>query len=269
MFTVTLGGCNSRHPETFFMSRPNGLNHYLLLIIKSHAKFRIADMEFTVQPHCALLIDRNTPYEYQSIGGEYINDWMHFDCSDHDFLHNASLPFHKPIPLGNMTSFSFYIQQIIWEKNYSTEQHRSDNINMLMHVLINNIIFADQESERFCQYSPYYSKLQRLRLEIQYEPYKQFTPEDISSSIGISSSYFQHLYTSFFGVSFKSDLINMRIEYAKSMILNSNLKIEQIAEICGYNSLVHFYRQFNKKTGMTPREFCLKESTTNKSSDNI
>lgn len=263
MFTVTLGGCNTRHPETFLMSRPKGLNHYVLLIIKCHANLRIVDTEFNVTPHCALIIDRNTPYQYHSNDGEYIDDWMHFDCSDHNYLSHMGISFHKPIPLGNLTSFSFYIQQILWEKNYSPIEHKHNNINMLMHVLLNNIIYADKEKERFCQYSPYYSKLQRLRMEIQFEPYKQLSPDDAATSIGISSSYFQHLYTSFFGISFKSDLIHMRIEYAKNMILNSNLKIEQIADICGYNNTVHFYRQFRKYTGMTPKEYRMNECGDN------
>lgn len=261
MFTVTTGGYNARHSAPFFMSRPKGLNHYLLLIVKSRAEFKIADTVFTIQPGSALFIECNTPYQYRSTGSDYIDDWLHFDCSDPHFLHNAGVPFHKPVSLGNPTPFSFYLQQIIWEKNYAPEKYKLDNIDMLVHVLINNILFAEQEEELFCQYSPYYTKLQRLRLDIQSEPYKNFSPEDISSSMGISSSYFQHLYTNFFGVPFKTDLISMRIEYAKNLILNTNLKLKQIAEICGYTNEIHFYRQFRQRTGMTPREYQVKGSS--------
>lgn len=206
-------------------------------------------------PDIAILIRPFTPYEYYSVSGEYINDWLHFSCSDPELLHSSCIPFHQPIPLNNTARYSQYVRQILWEKSYSDECFRANNINMLMQVLINNLILAHKEKGSPKHNNAYYPKFQDIRLSIQSEPHKNIEPKDVAASLGISYSYFQHLYTEFFGVSFHADLIGMKVEYAKNMIRNTNLKMERIAEIAGYTNEVHFYRQFRDKTGMTPKEY--------------
>ena len=58
-----------------------------------------------------------------------------------------------------------------------------------------------------------------------------------------------------FGVSFQQDLILMRVTRARFNLSTSNLSLSQIAELCGYNNEVHFYRQFKKLTGVTPAQY--------------
>jgi AraC family transcriptional regulator of arabinose operon len=120
---------------------------------------------------------------------------------------------------------------------------------------MNNIVIAYQESRTTHSYSPYSAKLQNVRLTLQAAPYERYSPRVFAEQLGISTSYFQHLYTTFFGVPFQSDLINLRMEYAQNLVTASNLTMEQIAEICGYSNEVHFYRQFRRRTGMTPAEY--------------
>lgn len=255
MFTVTNGGCNTRHPSTFLMARPKGLNNYLLLIIKTHAIFEINGLQFTAEPGSAVVIDRNTPYQYHNPYGEYANDWMHFECSEDEYFKNSGIPFNEVFSLRNPTKFTTFMEQIIWERNYTIETYRYDNISMLFHVLINNLILAYQEKESVHSSNPYYTKLQNVRLLLQAAPYEKYSPKVISEQLGISASYFQHLYTTTFGIPFQSDLIEIRMEYAKNLIKTTNLTIEQIAEMCGYSNEVHFYRQFRKTTEMTPIEY--------------
>lgn len=257
MYTVSSGGYNSRHPLHYFMSRPKGLPCYLLLIVKCPAVFHIGAKEVRTDSDCAMLIRPNVPYQYRSVEGEYTDDWLHFDCDDDLFPENTPLLFHQPIPLGSVVHFNLYIQQIMWEKNYTPEPFQKQNIHMLMQVLLNNLILAVQKKDSPTPYNPFASRLQSLRLSMQSQAYKNFTPQELAQALDVSPSYFQYLYREFFGVPFKTDLINMRIDYAKGLILNTNLKLEQIAQMSGYNSEIHFYRQFRAKTGMTPREYLL------------
>jgi AraC family transcriptional regulator, arabinose operon regulatory protein len=255
MFTVTNGGYNARHPRTFLMSRPKGLNNYLLLIIKTHGFFEIAGINFVAEPGSAVIIDRNTPYQYHNPNGDYVDDWLHFECSDDSYLKNTGIIFNEVYPLRNPAKFTLYIEQILWERNYTPEKYRYDNVSMLFHVLINNLILAYQEKDSTHINNPYYTKLQNVRLTLQAAPYEKYSPNIIAEQLGISASYFQHLYTTVFGISFQSDLINIRMDYAKNLVKTTNLTIEQISEMCGYSSEVHFYRQFRKKVNMSPTAY--------------
>lgn len=255
MLSVLNGGYNTQHSRTFVMSRPKGLNNYILLIIKTPADFDINGTSFTVQPGSAVLIDRNTPYQYHNPDGEYSDDWLHIECTQDQQFRSSGVVFNEVFLLRNPSKFTSYIQHILWEKNYTSEPFRSDNVDMLLRILINNIILAYQEKDIVRSYNPYHTKLQNVRMSLQTAPYEKHSPADYSKHLGISTSYFQHLYTVFFGISFQSDLINIRLEYAKNLILSTSLTIEQIAEMSGYSNEIHFYRQFRKKTGMTPIEY--------------
>lgn len=255
MYTVTSGGYNSRHSSDFFMFRPNGLAHHVLLIVKCPSLFQIGGTEITASQNCAILIRPHIPYQYHSIKGKYSDDWLHFDCDDPLFSENAEFLFHQPIPIGSAAQFTLYIQQIMWEHSYAAPDFRSLNVDMLMKVLFNNLIQARQKQSSPVPHSPYISRLQNLRLSLQSQPGKNITLQQAAQELDISSSYFQYLYKQFFGISFKADLINIRIDYAKDLILNSGLKLTHIAQLCGYQSEIHFYRQFKAKTGMTPGEY--------------
>lgn len=255
MFTIINGGCNSRHPSSFLMSRPEGLNNYLLLIVKTHADFTINTTNISVLPGSAIIIDRKTPYRYHNPDGDYVNDWLHFNCDDDTLMGRSSFMLNEFHPLTNLNQFTTIIQQILWERAYTPAEWKEINIDLLGKLLINHLFLSYQSKKELVKYNPYLSKMQALRLTIQNAPCEKYSIDELASRLAISASYFQHLYTRLFKVSFQNDLINMRIDYAKFLIETTDFTISKIAEVCGYTNEVHFYRQFKKLTGHTPADY--------------
>ena len=252
MFTCLQGGYNTRHPRTFFNSRPQGSDHFLLLLVRTQTAFCIDGHSFAAESGSIVLIQPNTPYRYHGTGSEYSDDWLSFLCPDPEAFRNSGIDFHMSIPIGNPDMSSSYIRQILLEKSCISEEYRNQNIHMLFCVLFNNLRLACMKKARDRLCSPYFSKMQNLRLSLASEPYREYTPALLAGQMGISASYFQHLYTEFFHISLRSDLIRMRIEYAKGLLQNTDMSIEDIAEASGYSSKIHFYRQFRRIAGTTP-----------------
>ena len=58
-----------------------------------------------------------------------------------------------------------------------------------------------------------------------------------------------------FGISCGADIINGRIETAKTLLADTCLTVTEIGEKCGYNSSVHFSGQFRQLVGLSPTEY--------------
>ncbi len=101
----------------------------------------------------------------------------------------------------------------------------------------------------------YRQQLNRLWRDIHSNPQKDWNIDSIMEDLRISRSHFQRLYKDMFGIGCHEDVINARMEKAKELILYTDMRIQEIAELCGYNNDSHFMRQFKKKTGMTAAEY--------------
>lgn len=255
MIQIIKGGCGTRHPSTFFMSRPEGLMHYVILIIKSEGIFHINNEEYSVTPGHAILVTPQTPYSYSNPDGTYCDDWLHFSISDNMYHEEIKLLANTPFPISNPEILTFFIKQLLWEKSYTQPEYRDQNIDALFSVLLHHLLSAYKNRERLKKTVPFQNELQSLRLELQNSVTSKHLIREEAKKLGISESYFQHLYSALFGVSFQKDVIRMRVEYAKHLIRTSNLTLEQISEICGYSSEVHFYRQFRQIAGITPANY--------------
>lgn len=255
MYHAFRGGCGTRHLSSYVMSRPEGLPTFVLLIIRTHGVFQIADRQYQALPGSALILTPHTPYSYSNPMGEYSDDWLHFSVDDKDAFLELFPYVNQPFFIGGTENYTTFIRQILWELFYSPQIYAAQNIDALFGILINHLLTCQQGNAHSPSVIPYMTQLQTMRLEIQNNLANTPTIAKCAASIGISESYFQHLYTEAFGNSFQKDIIEFRIEHAKNILLTTNLSMEQIAEICGYNSPVHFYRQFKKIVGITPARF--------------
>lgn len=81
------------------------------------------------------------------------------------------------------------------------------------------------------------------------------TIDDVAKKIGISKSYFSHLFKDYLQMTFVDYLTRERIRRAESMFLDRKKKIIDIAFECGFTSISSFNRSFRKTKGISPREF--------------
>ncbi len=93
---------------------------------------------------------------------------------------------------------------------------------------------------------------------------KQFISENYSESISLeqvakavntSSFYFCKMFKRITGLNFTEYVSRVRIERAKNLLLNPNLRISEIAFDVGFQSLTHFNRVFRKLVGLSPSNY--------------
>lgn len=79
--------------------------------------------------------------------------------------------------------------------------------------------------------------------------------ETIAPLFGYSSSYLGKMFNKKLGVNFNSYVDQVRIDVAKKLLEQDNLKVYEIAEQTGYSNVDYFHKKFKKYTGTSPAEY--------------
>ena len=85
--------------------------------------------------------------------------------------------------------------------------------------------------------------------------HRTITHQELSKNFSYHKNSINRLLIRATGLSLKNYIIELRVKKASELLKYSNKSIGEIGEICGYNSLVFFSRQFREKTGFTPKEY--------------
>lgn len=82
----------------------------------------------------------------------------------------------------------------------------------------------------------------------------------ICSYLGISTSHFSNIYKEVTGETFMESLTRVRMEKAKQLLIETNLKNYEIADRVGFSDPHYFSIAFKKATGKTPKEYTKENS---------
>lgn len=87
------------------------------------------------------------------------------------------------------------------------------------------------------------------------ENYTEINLVDIAERFHYTPEYTSKLIKEATGMTFKQILQKIRLERAESLLIDSNLTIQNICHQVGYENVEHFIRTFRKVNHMTPTEF--------------
>lgn len=248
-------GYNYRHTDKFCVNRPNGSGDYMLLVVKTNAFFVINKKTQYTTPDSVIIFKKGTPQIYGSSGGEFINDWIHFEMSDEEALQieNSTVSFDTIISVNNTAEISGLIKSMFKEK-YSQNIRKEDSLTLYFELILLKI-YESIKTPEFKKENRYCNELYSLRNEIYQKPGYDWSIDEICRKMALSRSYVQHMYKAFFSNSIVADITNSRIEFAKYLLSSTELTVADISQQCGYNNDVHFMRIFKKTVGITPTQF--------------
>lgn len=100
--------------------------------------------------------------------------------------------------------------------------------------------------------SPPEPLMERAAALIQQHADEPFEMKEIASEVGISPVRFTQRFKVSFGVTPIQYLTNLRMEKAKSLLVETDLTLEAISEKVGYRNGYYLNRLFRKQLDMTP-----------------
>lgn len=90
-------------------------------------------------------------------------------------------------------------------------------------------------------------------IEIHYN--EELTLQEIADTFLISREYISRKFKQEYAISFTEYVTSFRLNKAKALLLNRNLKLNKIAEMVGIPDVKYFSKVFKKHEGLTPNEY--------------
>lgn len=81
------------------------------------------------------------------------------------------------------------------------------------------------------------------------------TMEYFAEQMNLSKDYFGKMVKQHFGMSFKEVINAIKMEYAKKLIQEENMKTYEISQLLGYSTPDYFTKKFKQYTGTTPSKY--------------
>lgn len=83
----------------------------------------------------------------------------------------------------------------------------------------------------------------------------KLTLSETAAHIGLSSSYLSSMFPAEAGMTFKEYLNSLRFEYAKKLLIFSDMNVSEICFESGFEDYANFLRRFKKHFGLPPGQF--------------
>lgn len=77
----------------------------------------------------------------------------------------------------------------------------------------------------------------------------------LARKLNVSPSWLRHTFKDITGTSPRQYLLELRLNLARFLLLNSNLTVQRVAEEVGFDNSYYFMRLFRQKIGQTPTQW--------------
>ena len=248
-------GYDYKHDAKFEINRPNGSGDYMLLLLRSPTVHYLEGQFVKDSGNSVIIYKRGTPQLYRG-EPELINDWVHFELlpSENAIFDELGIPLEKFIRIDGVHKLSSILRHMC-EEAYSGSENSARSsalyLDLFLYKLSDLMTMLNSAGES----TELYRKLSAIRENIYSNPQIIRSVTNIACEASVSLSYLQHKWREFFGVNIGYDITSSRIEYAKYLLFSTSYNINIVANMCGYESDVHFMRTFKKHTSQTPSQY--------------
>lgn len=152
---------------------------------------------------------------------------------------------------------TFYtIQQLVYESNLM-ESYANDCAVSLLNLFLARAMRAARAAITLYHYQGYNQRDFDFALVLQYiqQNYRTVSLPDLARTFHFSEPYLSKLIRRNLNQNFTDVLRTLKMNHAMEYLLNTSMKISEIADAVGYDSVDHFTRTFRRVYGSAPSEY--------------
>lgn len=238
----------------FSKNRPCGrFDYQIIYLYKGSANFYLKGDLRLLQSGTIILYKPQQHQYYQYLAKYHPQAyWIHFTGSKvESLLQQYDLHNTESFTVGEHMNLCSVFKNIMIELQLKNLNFQAICNNYFM-VLLNTIqrLKYEQESNVGQGYN-----IDNLILQLNLSYNHNWSVEEMAKFCNMSPSRFAHVFKDRKNISAKKFLLNLRLNKAKDLMLNSQLSVTQVATLIGFDDALYFSRIFKKEVGLSPRQF--------------
>ena len=238
---IELAGCSNLSGE-YKVGRASPTNHTLFYTLDGGGVVRTPDGEFPLPKHGLAVLKANVPFEVEISDARWDIIWLNLsDTSRWHSVYDVKTPVIEHCELQ--------VVHHIMEVLYLEQQPalRSALIPIIEKHLSETVLSSNT------QHKP--DRLAQLFTLVNNQLQLSWTVQDMCERVHYSAPHLHKLCLAQFGRSPIQQLIYLRMERAKKLLLNTNWPISHIGQYVGYPNVFNFSKRFKKSEGLSPSAF--------------
>lgn len=250
---VTSAGITSIETYDEIINQPLGKSDYFLLYIQSGIGYYTFDGKTVpISSETVVIYKPDEPriYTFQK-SDNVVVAWVRFEGQKvHSMLKKLDLLDKQTITINNGSKLFKNINTICDEYTKKDTGYKLSVEALLTKMLVdisrNSVKDAPSRQEQL---------IEKICKKLSDEFYLNYDNSHYAAECSLSTSRFNALFKKYTGTSPLKYKMNIRLWRARSLLINSDYKIGEIATLIGFDDPLYFCKYFCKKYGMSPSEF--------------
>jgi AraC-like DNA-binding protein len=152
---------------------------------------------------------------------------------------------------------------------HALAQQHSSALQSLLSTMGLHLLAVVLET-RYAKYDALRSTDEKVRqgqVQLANRYSERLNVEQLASGLNVSYSSFRQAFKQRTGISPKQYQLQIRLQKAQDLLVNTSKTVAEIAEILSFNSAFHFSKQFKRRVGMPPNAWRRTLTNNRNSSD--
>lgn len=236
----------------YYNIQQKGIRHYTFFHFSSPVSITVNDEQYQTQPNACILYE---PFQNRYIVNRCASqmNWIHLDSSAGDIIKEFHIPTNSVFYPKN-TDFLAPLFRKLEVECFSKPLYSERLIRSYLEeffIRLHRSLYCG-ETELVIN-SKEQDKLYYVRGTVLSHLDKRWTVEEMAKLASLSPSRFHTVYKALFNTTPVRDLVEARIDHAKTLLLADDyVSIQDVTDKLGYKSQYYFINQFKAITGCSP-----------------
>lgn len=227
----------------------------LAISIKDPGRILINNKEFNLTPGCSFLIAPHQIHWYNPADTKNLELlFITFECENTELLEALK---NINIPLDEASSQNLARLLKSYASGSPNDAFRNSEIHLLASLLLNSLLRTasaklPQNPQDLTEDTPL---IDHINQYINQNMTSVISHAALAASLHCSVGHLRKRFRSIYGISLGDYITTLRLQRAKTLLLQSKLLVKEIAFECGFTNNSSFNRFFFKALGSTPLDY--------------